>query len=202
MLTLFATVDGSPRTMRVMKRSFLHLSSIAIVLSVTFSNSDSIAQRRTGQGCPANIQRDILEQELERSASAALEAIRSGKPERLMPLLAAKGVVLGVDGPLVRLSAIHKEMSNRTGIYCVIYDSSCLRKEVSESRKKAGAPPQEPNKIMSFTDHLMTLKPTIKTNMSSDPSSCGGTTSDGSPSFDLEWERTADGWKIVAIPYL
>lgn len=184
-----------------MKRSFIHLSRIAMVLSVGFNTPDSFAQPRTGRGCPANIQHEILQQELERSASAAVEAIRSGKPEKLMPLLAARGVFLGVDGPLVPLSAIRKEISTRTGIYCVIYDSGCLRKEVNESRKRSGAPPLEPAEIMSFRDQLMKSNDSVKTSMSSDTSSCGGTTSDGSSPFDLEWERTSNGWKIVALPY-
>ena len=89
---LFATVDGSPSTMRVMRRSLVYLSRIAIFLSVTFNTSDSIAQHRTGRGGPANIQHDSLQQELERAASAAVDAIKSGKPEKLMSLLAAKGV--------------------------------------------------------------------------------------------------------------
>jgi hypothetical protein len=76
-----------------------------------------------------------------------------------------------------------------------------LKKEVNVNRKKAGAPP-DTTVIMSFRDQLVKSNVTIMTTMSSDTFSCGGTTSDGSPSFDLEWERTSCGWKIVAIPYL
>jgi hypothetical protein len=184
-----------------MKRSLIHLSRIAVVLSVTFNSPDVFAQHGSGQGCPANIEHDTLRQELERASSAAIDAIKSGKPDKLMPLLATRGVFLGTDGPLVSLSAIHQEMSARTGIYCVIYDSACLKKEVNDSRKKAGAPP-DTTVIMSFRDQLVKSNVSIKTTMSSDASSCGGTTSGGSPSFDLEWERTSSGWKIAAIPYL
>ncbi len=184
-----------------MKRSLIQLGRIAVVLSVSFNGPDVFAQHGNGPGCPANIQRDTLQQELGRASSAAIDAIKSGKPDKLMPLLATRGVFLGTDGPLVSLSAIHKEMSARTGIYCVIYDSACLKKEVNVSRKKAGITP-DTTVIMSFREQLVKSNVTIRSTISSDGSSCGGTTSDGSPSFDLEWERTSSGWKIVAIPYL
>ena len=102
----------------------------------------------------------------------------------------------------MRPSAIRKEMSAKTGIYCVIYDSACLRKEVNESRKKAGAPPLQRTENRVVSRSPSKPKRTIKTSMSSDPSSCCETTSDGSPLFDMEWERGSSGWKIVAIPYL
>jgi hypothetical protein len=68
--------------------------------------------------------------------------------------------------------------------------------------QETGAAPLEPAEIMSFRDQLVKSNDTVKSSLSSDTSSCGGTTSDGSASFDLEWERTSNGWKIVAIPYL
>lgn len=185
--------------MRVMKRSLIHLTRVGVVLLVTFNGPEVLAQNETGQGCPAK--RDALQEELERASSAAIDAIKSGKPEKLMPLLATKGVFLGTDGPLVSVPAIHKQMSTGTGIYCVIYDSACLKKEVKDGRKKAGASP-DTTEIMSFRDRLAKSNVTIKTSMFSDASSCSGTTSDGSPSFDLEWKRTSSGWKITAIPYL
>ena len=184
-----------------MNRSLIHLTRVGVVLLVTFNGPDVFPQNGTGGGCPVNIQRDAIQQELERASSAAIDAIKSGKPEKLMPLLSTRGVFLGTDGPLVSVPAIHKQMSTRTGIYCVIYDSACLKKELNDSRKKAGASPDTTG-IMSFRDQLERSNVTIKTSMSSEASSCSGTTSDGSPSFDLEWKRTSSGWKIAAIPYL
>jgi len=118
-----------------------------------------------------------------------------------MPLFSEKGVVLGVDGPLVRLASIRREISAKTGIYCVIFDSSCLRKEVDASRRNAGAP-VEREEILSFRDHLLKRDPVVKTSLDDSASFCGGMTRDGSPSFELDWEWTPMGWKIVAIPYL
>jgi len=184
-----------------MKRTLICLSvGVAFILWLPFRGSDPRA--KTGpKGCPAGIQRDALEEELDRAASSAIAAIKSGEPEKLMPLLAAKGVVLGVDGPLVRLSSIREQMSARTGIYCVIFDSSCLRKEVNESRKKAGATSGD-EEIISFRDLVLRSHAVMKTALADAPSFCGGTTSDGSPFFVLDWQRTSKGWKIVAIPYL
>jgi hypothetical protein len=182
-----------------MKRPVICLIVIAVTVLPTFQNSPLRAQRKP-KACPAGIQRHSLEQELNGAATEAIAAIKSGKAENLLPLLAAKGVFFGVDGPLVPLSSILEQMSTRTGIYCLIFDSSCLRKEVNESRKKAGATPAD-EEILSFRDHILRTDPVIKTALAAD-SFCGGTTSDGSPLFNLEWERTSKGWRIVAIPYL
>jgi hypothetical protein len=183
-----------------MKRDLTRLSvGLVTVLSLTVGGSDLVAEGKA-KGCPAGSQPDVLKQQLNGAASAAIAAIKSGKPENLIPLFAVKGVFLGVDGPLMSISSIREQMSKKTGIYCLVFDSSCLRKEVNESRQKAGAITAD-EEILSFRDHILKSDPVIKTALWAD-ASCGGTTSDGSPLFDLEWERTSTGWRIVAIPYL
>ena len=185
-----------------MKRHLIWPSvGIATILFLQFGGSNLWAETKPN-GCPAGIQSHVLEQELNGAASAAITAIKSGSPERLMPLFATKGVFLGVDGPLVRLSSIRKQLATRTGIYCVIFDSTCLREEVNKGLKKAGATASD-EEILSFRDRILKKSGAgIKTALADDPSSCGATTSDGSALFDIEWERTSKGWKIVAIPYI
>jgi hypothetical protein len=185
-----------------MKRQLICLRvGLTAILCVQFFGSDSGAQTRPN-GCPAGIQRNVLDQELDGAASALISAIKSENPKNLMALLAANGVYLGVDGPLVPLTSIRKQMATRSGVYCVIFDSACLRKEVNESRKRSGATATD-EEILSFHDHILKESDVaIKTTLAADTSSCGATTSDGSALFDLEWERTSKGWKIVAIPYI
>jgi hypothetical protein len=174
---------------------------IAFVLCLFFNPSLLIGQQKAAAGCPAGIQQDQLKQELNRAASMALEAIKHGQSENLLPLFSASGVVLGVDGPQVRLGEIRKEITSRTGVYCVIYDTSCLMKGVNASRRKAGES-LETNQILSFRDHLLKTAQVVKTDLAEASFSCGGITSDGSPVFELDWAWTPKGWKIVAIPYL
>ena len=184
-----------------MKRLLPHVSiRIVLLLSVTFSALSVVGQRAV-TGCRSGIQTDQIKQDLDRAASTAVEAIKQGHSEHLIPLLSANGVVLGVDGPLVRLAQIRKEMSAKTGLYCVIYDTSCLIKEVNASRKKAGARLDD-KEIVSFRDHLLKSGLVVKTALNDNSSSCGATTSDESPSFEIDWAWTPKGWKIVAIPYL
>ena len=139
--------------------------SVVIAFSLLTFGSTHLRAQSKHKGCPAGIQRDVLKTELDRASSAAVDAIRSGKPEKLLPLLAEKGVFLGVDGPLVSLTAIRKEMTNKTGIYCVIFDSTCLRREVNESRKKAGAKMNDEEEILSFRDRLLRSNHAIETGL-------------------------------------
>ena len=63
--------------------------------------------QRAVTGCPAGIQTDQLKQGLDRAASTAVEAIKQGQSENLIPLLSAKGVdhrVVLVDGDLLGLA--------------------------------------------------------------------------------------------------
>jgi hypothetical protein len=170
------------------------------VLWLPFASSELLAQKKP-KPCPTSLKREVLEQELSNTASQAIAAIKSGKPENLMPFFAAKGVYLGVDGPLVSLRSLHEQMSARTGVYCLLFDSLCLKKEVDESRKKAGAS-HSSEEILSFRDHILKSNLAPKSVLYADPSFCGGTTGDGSSLITLEWERQPEGWKIVAIPYL
>jgi len=161
-----------------------------------------MGQQKSAAGCPVNIQREHLKDELDRAASTALAAIKQGRPKDLLGLFSNDGVALGVDGPLVHVAAIRKEVAARTGIYCIIFDTSCLREEVNASRRKADAPSVENNNdLLSFRDHLLKSELGVKTTLDANASSCRGTTSDDSPYFDMEWKWTARGWKIVAIPY-
>jgi hypothetical protein len=186
-----------------MKRSHIHCSfRIATVFLFILGATSLIGQQTGSVPCPAGIHRDDLKQRLDREAFKALEAVKKSKPENLMLLLSANGVGLGVDGPLLKLPEIRKQMSHKTGIYCVIYDSSCLIKEVNDSRRRAGAIPLEEKDSLSFRDQLLKTDSVVKIYLLDDQSSCGGITSNGSPSFELEWGWTAEGWKIVAIPYL
>ena len=93
-----------------MKRSLTSLTfGVALVVSITLNASSMMGQQKDAKRCPAGVK-----PALDRAASTALEAIKKGQPKSLMPLLSEKGVVLGVDGPLVRLASIRREILAKT----------------------------------------------------------------------------------------
>src|SRR6266567_6174518 len=147
--------------------------------------------------CPANIQKHELENELSRAAAQAIKAIISGQPEQLMPLFSSTGVEVGVDGPMMSIAAIRKEMANRIGIYCLVFDSRCLSKQTNLGRKKAGMPLLK-GETLSYRDYLLRKHSTISTGLWENSERCGGTavSQHDAGNFDLEFQRTAKGWKI------
>ncbi len=164
----------------------------------------SVSQSQTTKvsRCPAGIKREQLEKELSQAADEAIASIKAGRPDELLLLFSDSGVKMGIDGPLMSLNAIRQEMSNRTGIYCLIFNSQCLLREENASREKAHKSPSQ-EETLSYHDYLLKKHSKITTNLWDISERCGGSVraENDSDNFDLEFERTRTGWKIAAIPY-
>jgi hypothetical protein len=170
---------------------------LTVLLYGTLLNGQS--GNKSTNNCPAGVQRGELEAELRQTSSAVVDAIKSGDPDKLMPYLSPRGVVLGVDDPRVSLAAIRKEMSDKTGIYCLLFDSGCLVTEAKKGRYKAKKPSLDD--ILSYRDYLQKNTPALRVGLWQS-SSCGGSTTSKDGYLDLEFERASGGWKVTVIPYL
>ncbi len=174
------------------------------LLTVSLFGLSSISQSQTTRvsGCRAEIKREQLERELSQAADKAIASIKAGRPAQLLLLFSDSGVEIGIDGPVLSLNVVRQEMSRRTGIYCLIFNSQCLLREENASRKKAHKSPSREGRLC-YRDYLLKKRPKITTNLWDISERCGGSvgTANDSDNFDLEFERTRTGWKIVAIPY-
>jgi hypothetical protein len=173
---------------------------VAMLLCIQSGLSSAQTQPKAAE-CPVSVSRDELQKELSRITFRAIEAIKSGQPERLMPLFSSTGVEVGVDGPKMSLGSIRNEMSGRTGIYCLIFDSSCLATEMNAGRKKAGLSSFD-GEILSYRDYLMKKRPAVRAKLWAISQRCGGSATTEDTYIDLEFQRQVDGWRITAIPYL
>lgn len=89
---------------------------------------------------PAEQSNGQLELALKNTTERLLTILERGEPREVISLISSKGVVFGLEPPPVASTEIRKQFAAKTGVYCLLFDTECLRKEDRAEREKAGAP--------------------------------------------------------------
>jgi hypothetical protein len=76
-----------------------------------------------------------LESEFEKTSTMFLDAVVAGKPGVILGLWSKDGVVQGIDGPTTSGSQIKKQFDEKIGMYCLMFDTDCLRKQPGFERQ-------------------------------------------------------------------
>lgn len=140
-----------------------------------------------------------LETSLHQAAERLFSTLKEGKVDDLLPFFSSSGVSFEVDGPTVPLTAIERSFKRRNSYYCLFFDTSCLLRQDSGHRAKAGASPR--------TDGLYSIRDTINRNreqefkvlLNTRDKQPFGQLSIGSLEFILDSEN--GNWKIVSLEY-
>lgn len=131
--------------------AFLSLSFLIALVLHGQNSGGNCARRSLG---PKATSESKLRADLQQTVGKLLATLERGQPQDLLPLCSRFGVVFGVDVPAVPPATIRKEIEQKVGVYCGLFESECLRRENASARAKAGAPPiSEP--IYSYRDRLL-----------------------------------------------
>jgi len=76
-----------------------------------------------------------LKQELGATAKKLVEAIEKGDPAEFLAFCSRRGVNFGTDEPDMPLGEIRKQIQGRYGVYCLLFDTACLRKQPGWERE-------------------------------------------------------------------
>lgn len=91
-----------------------------------------------------------LRKQLASVASRMLAIIEGGDASDIVELMSPKGVVFGLDPPPIPLREIRKQIQRKQGVYCLLFDTKCMREEDKEIRGEEGVPPEH----FSYRDDL------------------------------------------------
>lgn len=93
-----------------------------------------------GPRTPQKCSRHNLASELERTADQFIDAVKSGESKTFLALVSRQGVVFGVDVPPLSFEMIRTQISRKQGVYCGLFDTSCLRQGDARERANLGVP--------------------------------------------------------------
>jgi hypothetical protein len=96
-----------------------------------------------------------LKEELQQTANVFLALLKEGNPKDLTLYISRRGVVFSVDEPPTSATEIADEIDKKTGIFCGLFNTECLRREDAIERKRAGVRPS-PEPIYSYREQLVT----------------------------------------------
>ena len=177
-----------------------------ILAATRSSQSKGIAASR------ASIE-DHLRRELEATAKRFLVIIEKGDPKEFPLLCSRKGVVFGIDQPEISLAAIRRQIDKKEGVYCLLFDTDCLRKDDAVLWGKEG-PPARTEPLYSYRE---IFRKTLPRELNASVSRISGVWSgyvtlalkrqpviqSGQVEKPLEFEFVYEKrqWKLVAIPY-
>lgn len=146
-----------------------------------------------------------LEKEFARAAEQFLALLESGDPEKFPDLCSEDGVVFGLDPPAVPLKQIRKEIENRTGVYCVLFDTACLRQQAAEQKsgksaagllsvreRLRSATAREARIELTAVDELWAGDLQVELELPSPPPRRREV-------LEFSFERTGGGWRLIAI---
>ncbi len=91
--------------------------------------------------------------QIEATTRALLEALKSGAPEKVVPFLSPRGVVVDMDGERATLAEIRKQVAGKTGLYCRWFDTACLKREMQD--QSGGVFTQRTSEPRSYREILL-----------------------------------------------
>jgi len=87
-------------------------------------------------GCPArgiSVQSPSTQERVPAGLKEAVDKfmaiLEKGQPDGLFGLASSEGVVFGIESDPMPVSRVRDELRKKEGIYCLLFDTDCLRKE-------------------------------------------------------------------------
>lgn len=119
----------------------VRLAAICLLItSLIHCQGGNNLSKGEGKAPAITVSEEKLRRELERAAHKLIAIIEKGDPKELLSLCSRAGVAFGIDWPEISLEEIRKDIEKKEDIYCVLFDTECLRKWHDELRRKYGAP--------------------------------------------------------------
>jgi hypothetical protein len=104
--------------------------NISILMSTTLVVSAFLC----GQGLLVFAQpHPAADETVQRLAEMTVNAMRNGNAGFLAKLVDPSGIVVGVDMPRMSAKRFRRELIAKRGVYCVIFDRTCLQPELRKS---------------------------------------------------------------------
>jgi hypothetical protein len=100
-----------------------------------------------------------LQASLESTAAGFVRALEKRDATALLFLFSRDGVIFEIDGPTVPLAFLKKTFSEKRSYYCLFFDTTCMRAENAEMRKRLHAKPSSSpeycyrDRILRSPDH-------------------------------------------------
>ncbi len=73
---------------------------------------------------------------LKEAVDKFMAILEKGQPDALFGLVSSEGVVFGIESDPLPVSRIRDELRKKEGIYCLLFDTDCLRKETLQEWKR------------------------------------------------------------------
>jgi len=129
-----------------------------------------------------------------------LGVIRNGDALKLLSYVPEDGVHLGHHADHVTRTEIEEQLTNRKGLYCKLFDSTCLR---ANAEKDAGQPLCSYRELLTSSDKVRTASTeTTRNNVRQailiaeiQSDKCGGHLL-----IDFIFNQQNGGWKLFSIP--
>ncbi len=142
------------------RRPESRLKSFAIALCsvlaiLCFRPSTRLFAGKSGQVEPQAKSDEQLKEELQQTANKFLASLKEGNPKDMILYISRRGVVFGVDEPPTSAAEIADEINKKTGIFCGLFNTECMRREDAIERMKAGVPPSS-DPVYSYREQLVT----------------------------------------------
>lgn len=113
--------------------------SLLVVVVFSLAAFSCTSNPRTQGVTPAE-KDHVLLQQLEVTGKKLIQVIKESNAEEFVKLCDLEGLELEADGNIT-FKAIREQMRRKTGLYCLLFDTKCLRREEESARQKAGATP-------------------------------------------------------------
>jgi hypothetical protein len=129
-------------------------------------------------------------------ARRTLDALREGDSQFLLTIVDREGISLGIDTPRMSVARFREELVAKRGVYCVIFDSSCLGKNGKDSGSLSSIREillKRPSKMSASSK--VEGEPRVRTVVVRK--------ADGSDDvlFTLMFRHEGDNWKLEQIEY-
>jgi hypothetical protein len=122
---------------------------LALIGAGAFASGSLSAQ--TAPKHPAKSQRT---KKLEATAQKLVAVLENGAPEEFPDFVSSRGLSFGYDTPAIALSSIKEDIARKTGLYCALFDTACLRVEGAKYEERV-------EKLVSSRDKINLLPQTV-----------------------------------------
>lgn len=70
-----------------------------------------------------------LKADLKETGGKLVQVLRVGKAEDFLDFCSKNGVIFGIDQPEIAVREMRRQIRQKRGVYCLLFDTNCLQKE-------------------------------------------------------------------------
>lgn len=141
-----------------------------------------------------------LPKDLEELQQRFLRAIKEKNADLFLGFVSDDGIYLGVDSGKLSKKDVAHEIKMRKGVYCLLFDSTCLRAEThDETCSYSYSQMLSDAEKIKISTSLGNYKNTPQAEITVSVRDYRGTSS--SEMLNFIFNREASGWRLIAIPY-